>query len=161
MSAFIPTIVAVLAAVALLLALLFFWQSLRFLFGGTGGPAQRSDITVARRQLLEEKVAILSSLREVELDRGAGKISLEDAKVLEAQLRTDAKRVMRALDDDLGDFLLRARTLVNDAISQVAAPKAPVGAAKICEACKTSNDSDAAYCKKCAASLDAPKEQPE
>ncbi|MFT3926286.1 MAG: hypothetical protein QM778_27320 [Myxococcales bacterium] len=113
MKAFLPILFIVLAAGALLLAISFLWASLRALFGGQVGLWVTQSAAVRRREeLLEEKDTVLRSLKDLEFERDAGKISDEDYKRLEAEFRARARRVLKQLDEDLREHRGKADSLI-------------------------------------------------
>jgi|GEM_PF-1904864 len=65
--------------------------------GGTdeGGPAQS---LLHRADLEAEKEARYREIRDAELDRETGKVTPEDWRVLDRQLRTDAAALLEAID---------------------------------------------------------------
>ena len=113
MKAFLPSAFIVLSGGALLFAISFVWASLRALLGGaheshvSESPAMRK-----RHELLDEKEAVLKSLKDLEFEREVGKLSDDDYKRLEAELRTRAKRILRQLDDDLRTHRDKAKQLL-------------------------------------------------
>jgi hypothetical protein len=114
MKAFLPVAFIVLAALALVLTISFVWRMLRVLLGG---EAQRDLVqsTAMRRraELLDEKDAVLRSLKDLEFERQVGKISEDDFKRLDAEFRSRAKRILKLLDDDLKEHREKARSLVH------------------------------------------------
>jgi hypothetical protein len=57
-----------------------------------------------RRELLREKAAILKALKELEFDHETGKISDADFREIGERLRARARPILRALDDQGGDY---------------------------------------------------------
>lgn len=113
MKAFLPSAFIVLSGGGLLFAISFLWASIRTLLGGaheahvTESPALRH-----RHELLAEKEAAIRSLKDLEFEREVGKLSDEDFKRLEAELRGRAKHVLKQLDDDLREYKSKAQTLL-------------------------------------------------
>jgi hypothetical protein len=64
-----------------------------------------------RAALLDEKNALLRALKDLEFERGVGKVSEDDFARLEASYRTRAKSVLAALDRDLGPWREKAEAL--------------------------------------------------
>lgn len=117
MDALLPGFFLAFAGVALVLALLAFWQSLRAVFGAIEVEGVSDfDPTDARRSLLEEKNTLLRSLKDIEFEREIGKISPEDYDRLEAKLRGRAREVLRLLDEDAEPFRAEAERLVADRV---------------------------------------------
>jgi hypothetical protein len=119
-----------------------------------------------RAALEREKTLALRTIKELEFDRGMGKVSEKDFSEMSARLRARAARLMRQLDAGslyreeiereverrLGD----AGPAAPDAGS---APRKPAHTAPAhtaaCASCDTRNDPDARFCKNCGARLGA------
>ncbi len=113
MTNFLPAFFIWLAAIALLLAISCIWLSLRALLGGEATRwAQQSQAAQRRAEWLEEKEAVLRSLKDLEFERDVGKLSDDDYERLHAQFRARAKQIMRQLDDDLAQHRDQARALL-------------------------------------------------
>ena len=72
-----------------------------WLVGGPlrGGPRAVEDADVAERQRLEAaRDAKYREIRELELDYRTGKLTEEDFRALDRQLRAEAVAILRALD---------------------------------------------------------------
>ncbi|MBC7170929.1 MAG: zinc ribbon domain-containing protein, partial [Polyangiaceae bacterium] len=120
-----------------------------------------------RRALLLEKESLLRGLKDLEFERDAGKLSEEDFEIVGRKLRSRAKQVLRLLDDEAAPFRAEAEALVEAHLAaagiEAAAPRAEAPApeasveqpqaARVCASCATTNDPDAAFCKKCGAKL--------
>lgn len=116
----LPAIFITLAAAALLLAIAFLWSSFRALFGAdTGALMRRSDAVRKRSELLEEKDAVLRSLKDLEFERDVGKLSDHDFARLDAEFRLRAKQIMRLLEDDLKEHREKAKTLIASELESV------------------------------------------
>jgi hypothetical protein len=91
-----------------------------------------------REDLLREKALVLRSIKELEFDRGMGKVNDADFAEIGGRLRARALELMQAIE-------------------RTPAPGPPVApsdaAAPICAACQTENDGDARFCKQCGARL--------
>jgi hypothetical protein len=121
MKAMLPVLFIVLAAGALLVAISFAWASFRSLFGHQpGGWVTQSEAMRRRAELLDEKESVLRSLKDLEFERDAGKISDEDFKRLEAEFRARARRVLKALDDDLKAHREQAAALIKRELGSAA-----------------------------------------
>jgi hypothetical protein len=121
MEALLPFLFMAAAAVALLASISFLWSSLRTLLGGEHELYVVQSSAVRRRmELLEEKEEVLKSLKDLEFERDVGKVSDEDFKRLEAEFRQRAKRILRALDDDLKEHREKAHKLVASELREVA-----------------------------------------
>ncbi len=111
MSSVIPGFFVALGAAALLAALFFLWQSLRAAFGVvTLGGAEALDLERAR--LLERKAALLDGLSDLRFEHDAGKIDAADFAVVDAQLREEAKDVLKALDGELEPYRAQADAII-------------------------------------------------
>src|SRR5512134_3669915 len=109
----------------------------------------------ARAALEREKTLVLRSIKELEFDRGMGKVSEKDFDEMSARLRARASRLMRQLD---------AGSLYREQIEKEvakrleksgAASPAKSRDASQCAACAAVNDIDAKFCKNCGARLGA------
>lgn len=113
MKAFLPSAFIVLSGGGLLFAISFLWAAIRTLLGGaheahvTESPALRR-----RHELLAEKEAAIKGLQDLEFEREVGKLSDEDFRRLESELRGRAKRVLKQLDDDLREHRAKAQALL-------------------------------------------------
>lgn len=113
MKGFLPTAFIVLSSGALLFAVSFIWGSFRALFGGsTEGFVSESSAMRKRHELLDEKEAVLKSLKDLEFEHEVGKLSDDDYQRLTAELRTRAKRILGELDDELRDHKKKAKQLL-------------------------------------------------
>lgn len=156
----LPTLMIALAALALMLTLLWLWQSLRHAFAHVvDQPDVPSQMLVSaeRGSLLSEKQALLVALKDLEAERDSGKLSQDDYRELNEQYRQRARQVLRQLDGMLAPHRVEAKSLLAAAgklpAAPVAKPAAP--AANGCSSCGAANDADAAFCKKCGARLTA------
>jgi hypothetical protein len=92
--------ILVLAGGALVGVIAVFWSSLRTLFGETPLSGADAYALGAPRAEEEQKRAVLRALKDLEFERGVGKISDEDYEALVGQYRAEAKRLLRVLDED-------------------------------------------------------------
>jgi hypothetical protein len=114
----------------------------------------------ARAALEREKTLVLRSIKELEFDRGMGKVSEKDFGEMSARLRARAARLMRQLDagsiyrDQIEKDV--ERRLASTPKSQVPSPKTQNRSpqANECAACAAVNDVDARFCKQCGARLE-------
>jgi hypothetical protein len=102
------------AAAALLLAITVFWQSLRVLAGETPLSLDAAVHLAEASSEEEQKRAILRALKDLEQERALGKLTDEDFEMLSAQYRTEAKRILRALDATLAPARKRAEELIEE-----------------------------------------------
>jgi hypothetical protein len=133
-------------------------------------PASTSTLSQGMRATLErEKMLALRSIKELEFDRAMGKISPKDFDEMAGRLRVRAMSLMRQLDDDRSGYRdsieqevskrLRERGPAGKAGRR--APEHAGGAATVANGrkqdlvcvCGTSNDADAAFCKRCGSRL--------
>ena len=109
-----------------------------------------------RAGLEREKTLVLRSIKELEFDRGMGKVSDKDFAEMSARLRARATRLMRQLD---------AGSLYREQIEKeierrleklgVAPAPAKKQSPNECAACAATNDVDAKFCKNCGARLES------
>lgn len=126
MSGFLPVAFIVLSAGGLLFAISFVWASLRTLLGGAH-EAHVNQSPAARRHadLLSQKDAVLKGLKDLEFEHEVGKLSDEDFRRLDHELRARAKRVLKQLDDDLREHREQAaKLLARELKRETASPKA-------------------------------------
>lgn len=149
----LPTLFIALASTALVLTLVWLWQSLRHAFVHTlAAPPAERIVSTERSALLQEKQALLVALKDLEAERDSGKLSQDDFRELNAQYRQRARTVLQQLDALLAPHRADAKRLLSGAM--IEAPAAPVApAADGCKACGAANDVDAVFCKKCGARL--------
>jgi hypothetical protein len=157
----VPTLLIALAALALMLTLLWLWQSLRHAFAHVVDQPDvpsRMLVSAERGSLLAEKQALLVALKDLEAERDSGKLSQDDYRELNEQYRQRARQVLRELDGLLAPHRAQAKSLLATA-SKGEAPRAaeaaPLPDAHGCKSCGAPNDSDAVFCKKCGARLAA------
>jgi hypothetical protein len=131
-------------------------------------PEDRPDMLGGRtRAALErDKALVLRTIKELEFDRGMGKVSEKDFAEMSARLRARAGRIMRQLD---AGSLYReqiekevARRLAGSAArspahtaetSQSPVGRVPPSGPAVCSSCGTQNDPDARFCKSCGGRL--------
>jgi hypothetical protein len=185
-----PAVLLALAGGALVAVIAIFWSSVRTLVGEAPLTGADAFALATPRAEEEQKRAVLRALKDLEFERGVGKISEEDFRALTAKYRAQAKRLLKALDEDAEPRRELVETLVQrrlrkegfgagDAESaEESASKAPLRKSKkrdkakldddasdettmrACAKCGTKNDEDAVFCKKCGA-RQAPEAEPE
>jgi ribosomal protein L40E len=94
------SVVLVLAAGTLIAGIAIFWASVRTLVGETPLTGADAYALGAPRAEEEQKRAVLRALKDLEFERSVGKISEEDYQILVAKYRAEAKRLLRALEDE-------------------------------------------------------------
>jgi hypothetical protein len=97
-----PLLLLILAAGALALVVVLMWSSVQSLTGGAALGFEEALGMGAPSRVEEEKRAVLRALKDLEYERGVGKISPEDYAELSARYRAEAKRLMQSLDAKLG-----------------------------------------------------------
>jgi hypothetical protein len=136
----------------------------------------------AHSSLAERKQKALRALKDIEHEHSIGKIDDDDFADLKAKYREEAKGVLRELDVEIEPYREKAEALAKKHLAKVGlgapdvsdgaekeasvteasepeasetpAAREPRSDAKVsCAKCKTANDEDAAFCKKCGASL--------
>jgi len=162
----------VVAAAALLGTIALLWASVRTLSGDA--PLSLDLEAVSARKLgvdalSEQKRRVLRALKDLENERAIGKIEEADYEMLVARYRDEAKTVMREMDLEVAPLRDEAEKVARSFLSKrglepdgspetaVEAPmEAPAASGKrvTCAKCKTSNEPDATFCKKCGASLE-------
>lgn len=127
-----------------------------------------SDVVVAtgrrRKELEREKQALLKALKELDFDHQMGKVSAKDFAEISAQYRARAIRVMRRLDASGHDYESMIAQEIQKRLGKSTVDSRRSTAAQVeqsdprrCAKCKTKNDADAEFCKKCGTKL-APTE---
>ena len=169
--------ILVLAAGALVGVIGLLWASLRTL-GGDAPLAEGLATAAAMREtvshLAERKQRVLRALKDLELEHSVGKIDDEDFAEISARYREQAKSILREMDVELEPLRPRAEAIARTHLekrgvargkalaAKAAAPPSgesaeepPVRASErvACSHCETSNEPDAAFCKKCRARL--------
>jgi hypothetical protein len=107
-----PPALLVLAGGALIAVIATFWASVRTLLGETPLGGADAYALGAPRAEEEQKRAVLRALKDLEFERGIGKISEEDYAELVAKYREEAKRLLRVLDTDAAPARRRIEVLV-------------------------------------------------
>ena len=121
----------------------------------------------ARAALEREKTLVLRSIKELEFDRGMGKVSEKDFGEMSARLRARAARLMRQLDagsvyrEQIEKEVERRLGTSNPktpGLPQRLSGVAPLpnpNSQNVCSACEAVNDVDARFCKQCGARLES------
>jgi hypothetical protein len=138
------------------------WRTLAPLIG-SDEPIGAQVLGGRTRAALErEKTLVLRSIKELEFDHAMGKVSDKDFAEMSARLRSRAAGLMRQLD---------AGSAYRDQIEREIAKRvgqSPVARTvpgsrgepdkarptRVCDGCRTENDSDAKFCKSCGAKLE-------
>ena len=110
----------------------------------------------SRAAVTREKTLVLRSLKELEFDRQMGKMSDGDFEVMSRRLRVLAIRLMKQLDGGAVDYMRHIERELQGRLSTAAAialeTPSPADTRR-CGSCRTTNDSDARFCKGCGRSL--------
>jgi hypothetical protein len=158
----VGTALLTLAGGVLLIVISILWASVRTLSGDAAITLEEALALGAPTAAEEQKRAVLQALKDLEFERSVGKIAEPDYQELVARYRTEAKRLLRAVDEDLAPLRDKAAAYVAEQLGteRPKRSKAPKKADDpVCPSCRTENDTDAAFCKKCGAKLgDATKE---
>jgi hypothetical protein len=115
-----------------------------------------------RVALEREKALVLRSIKELEFDRAMGKVSDKDFNEMSARLRARAAGLIRQLDagttyrDDIKkEIEERLKAKGAAAAREPEQPTGEVASPRTCPHCGALNDTDAQFCKRCGASLEA------
>jgi ribosomal protein L40E len=169
--------ILVLASGALVGVIALLWASLRTLGGDAPLPeglvaagSARHDVSNAE----ERKLRTLRALKDLEHEHAIGKIDDADYELISTRYREQAKAILRELDLQIEPMRARAEELAkkflakrglgdgaSDDTKDAGDEKAdePVAAKRepaprlACPKCETSNEPDAAFCKKCGTRL--------
>ena len=108
-----------------------------------------------RVALEREKTLVLRSIKELEFDRGMGKVSEKDFDEMSARLRARAARLMRQLDAG-SLYRVQIEKEVAQRLEKTTAPTTEKSRTPTrCASCSAANDADARFCKGCGARLEA------
>jgi|SRR5688572_6364348 hypothetical protein len=102
-----------------------------------------------RAALEREKTLVLRSIKELEFDRGMGKVSDKDFAEMSARLRARASRLMRQLDAG-SVYREEIEREIEKRVGRVKSTVGPVA----CASCNVQNDRDARFCKSCGARME-------
>jgi len=153
----VGTAVLTLAGGVLLIVISILWASVRTLAGDAPITLDEAIALGAPTAVEEQKRAVLQALKDLEFERSIGKIADADYEELVGRYRAEAKRLLRAVDEDLAPLRERAAAYVADQLGAERPPKRSQPTKKhedpVCSSCQTENDADAAFCKKCGAKL--------
>jgi hypothetical protein len=162
----------VLASGALLGTIALLWASVRTLSGDAPLPADLEALAARHRDvdaLSEQKRRVLRALKDLEGERELGKIDDADYEAIAMQYREEAKALMREMDRNAAPALAEAERVAREYLSANGlGPAGPDAAGTAgtsprgrvtCAGCATSNEPDAAFCKKCGASVATPAKE--
>jgi hypothetical protein len=156
------TAILVLAFGVLLGIIAILWASVRTLAGDAPITVEEALAISAPTAVEEQKRAVLSALKDLEYERSVGKITEADYQDLSQRYRTEAKRLLRSLDDEMKPMRDRAEAYVMKELggeprrkqadsddTEEARPVSSQARSPSCPSCQTPNDADALFCKKC------------
>ena len=137
------------------------WASVRTLAGDAPLTLDEALALGAPSAAEEQKRAVLQALKDLEYERSVGKVAEADYEELLARYRTEAKRLLRAVDEDLAPLRAKATAYVDAQLGRTgSAPPPPVSKTQHgCPSCQAENDVDAVFCKKCGGKLEVAKER--
>lgn len=161
------TSILVLAAGTLLGVIALFWGSIRVLSGDAqlDPELEALENNAGEDPLGARRTMLLRALKDLETERGLGKIATEDYEQVTATYRAELKAVLRKIDDALAPHREKAEALVRarlggteleaPAVEPAPADLAPEPADErvACPKCAVLNEKDAKFCKECAAAL--------
>ena len=150
------TAILVLAGGLLLGIIAILWASVRTLSGDAPITLEEAIELGSPSAAEEQKRAVLQALKDLQYERSVGKVSDADYEELLRRYREEAKRLLRAVDEDLAPLRAKAQAYLDEQLGRrAAAPEPEVKSKRVCPSCHLDNDVDAAFCKKCGTSLDA------
>ncbi len=121
----VQIVLLVLAAGALTLVITVMWSSVQSLTGGTALGFEEALGMGAPSKVEEEKRAVLRALKDLEYERGVGKISPEDYAELLAKYRADAKRLIQSVDEALGPARQEVEAALEQRLTRAGLAKEP------------------------------------
>jgi hypothetical protein len=169
----VATSLLVIAAGLLLGVIALIWGSLRILSGDAPLAPELEELDLAARgedALSARKTMLLRALKDLENERGIGKIEDEDYEQIAAVYRNELKGVMKKIDESLAPHRERAEELARSHLARAGLmngsaepekkgssepPRQEAPARVLCSKCSASNEPDAKFCKECATPLDA------
>ena len=126
--------VLVLAAGAFIMAISSMWGSVRSLFGETPLAGEDAFAIGSPSAEEEQKRAILRAIKDLEFERGVGKISERDYKELIAKYRAEAKRLLRVLDERATPARKEAEALADAHLAELGIERAALEEEETAEA---------------------------
>jgi len=112
-----------------------------------------------RAAIDREKTLVLRSIKELEFDRAMGKVSDTDFQLMDRRLRAHALALMKQLDVSMPGYRdvieqeLAQRLAIDLQSDDIQVDRVIKADRLVCASCGTENDTDAKFCKGCAASL--------
>jgi hypothetical protein len=114
-----------LAGGTLLGVIMLLWKALQVLVGDAPLSLESALDLSASGGAQEQKQAILRALKDLDHERGLGKLSDEDYRDLAARYRAEAKALLRSIDDNLGPARERAERLIESHLAPKKAADKP------------------------------------
>jgi ribosomal protein L40E len=170
------TSILVVAAGVLLGVIALLWASLRVLSGDAPLPPELEALDMAAQgidALAVRKKMLLRALKDLENERGLGKLEAEDYEQLASTYRAELKSVMKRIDEALAPHRAKAEELArahlmkaglietgyrghvsSEPTHQESASKRTKPSRVMCPKCNASNEPDAKFCKACATKLE-------
>lgn len=108
----------VLAGGMLLLAIAFIWESVQSLGDDSDLTLEEALALAAPSAEEERKRSVLRALKDLDYERGVGKVSEEDYHALSARYREEAKRLLQELDQEQTPARERAEKLVAEYLAR-------------------------------------------
>ena len=141
--------ILVLAGGILLAVIGILWASVRTLSGDAPITLEEAVALGAPTAAEEQKRAVLQALKDLEYERSMGKIVDADYQELLARYRSEAKRLLRAVDENLAPLRKKAEAYVAEQLAQLPqgtppSPKAPATASASTAAASASASATAA-----------------
>ncbi len=154
-----------LAFVSILACFGFFWSSIRMALGETKFAAEDAFALGSLKAEEEKKQSVLRTLRDLEFERGVGKINDQDYNFLKQKYRNEAKKLLKQMDEEIKPLREKAEQLMNDRKQEdpnnPRKPDAQESNEMNCTSCHSMNDLDALFCKKCGNSMKNSRNIPE
>src|SRR3954468_17557393 len=136
------TSILVLAGGVLLGIIALLWASVRTLAGDAPITLEEAIMLAAPSVAEEQKRAVLQALKDLEYERSVGKVADADYQELLHRYRTEAKRLLRTVDEDLAPLRAKANAYITEQLghpSGVPAVEASRGK-HLCPSCQADND---------------------
>jgi ribosomal protein L40E len=172
------TSILVIAAGLLLGVIAILWASLRVLSGDVPLSPELEALEMATQGvdvLATRKKMLLRALKDLENERGLGKIEKEDYEQISSTYRAELKTVLKRIEETLAPHRTRAEEAaraylkklglvdqgyrgeqppsIEETSATLGPPEKMVDERVQCPKCSASNEPDAKFCKECATSL--------
>jgi hypothetical protein len=159
-----------LAAALIMLAggalILFIWLSFRAVQSVTEPDDESVLVDIAPTPAQGRKASALRALKDLEFEKSLGNLNEADYRELEARYREEAKLAMREVDEERSALRERAEKIAKKAIDRELDDEGAASESERvvkptesntteCPKCETTNDPDAAFCKRCGEKLSA------